>query len=544
MNSVDVLILGGGVNGVAALREFSLNGVSCLLVERGDFSGGASGVSTRMAHGGLRYLENREFALVRESVRERNLLLKNAPHMTAEQALVLPLENIARGFWGSVFNYLGFGARRVAPNYFSIKSALMLYEYFGHVNRILPRHSSRLGRQGLPENIRSSFRAYATYYDGKIINPEGIIFEMLEEAVMASSDAAALNHVDFKLGAEGSVTITDQVSGESYSVSSKIIVNATGAWLDKTNAILGVGSDYVSAVKGAQIIVRHDELRRRIGDTAFYYSDHEGRLVICNPLPRTILMGTTEVVLEDVAELSIEPGEVDYLMRSLSSLFDDIDVRDEHIVAAITGARPLQKTAEGDAYSAKRDHVVHHDDLPDGCLVLSLAGGKWTTFRAFAEELADIAFTRLGKKRQVSTRERTYRGTPVADTPLPDQTDHRACHLFERYGAVWSEISEFCNRGKDRFLLNAPDYTEREIVWLVEYRGAVYLDDIILRRTQIALDGLATDGALHEIARIMAATRGETDEWVTEEVARCSSMNAIRYIRKDLKRHGDTRNVA
>lgn len=529
LTAPDVLILGGGVNGIAVLRELALNGVSAVLLEEGDFVGGASGVSTRMAHGGLRYLENREFALVKEAVRERNLLLKNAPHMVSPQEFILPVRQRVRGYIGGVLSFLGFNKGRISPNYLALKSALMLYEFFGRANRSLPRHRTSLTRRGLPKNIDATFKGYVAYFDGKIENPEGLIFEMLEEALHASEQTAALNYCKSTMEKNGTFAIKDRLTGALFHLQPKLIINATGAWLDATNAKLALNTNYVSAVKGAQIIVRHPGLKKRLGDRAFYYADPDNRLVICNPLSETILMGTTEIVVDDPSRLQVEAREREYLLKALSGLFDDIEVTDKHIVSVITGARPLRNASDGDAYNAKREHAVLADKTPNGTPVLSMVGGKWTTFRPFAEEATERALRYLQRPKTVSTKDRVYRGTPLPETQRPEPSDTRAHRLFERYGAIWQEVAAFCEAGQDWSLTHASTYSKREVIWLIEQRGAVYLDDIILRRTQIALNARATEAALMEIALILAEAAGKDKAWAEAETSKCKAMPAIRF---------------
>lgn len=530
MQSVDALVVGGGVNGVAVLRELALNNVSAVLVEQGDFCAGASGVSTRMAHGGLRYLENREFSLVAESAKERNLLLKNAPHLTAPLQIILPLEALAKDFFGSALNFLGIGKRRVRSNFLSIKLALSIYEFFGRVHRSLPRHSVNVGRSKLPMGLASRFRAHATYFDGRFCNPEGLVFEMLEEAVTGSDAFAALNYVGWAAMPDGSITITDTVTGEVFTVRPQIVINASGAWLDQVNGNLGVATDFVTAVKGTHIVVRNERLLERLKGRAFYFDDGSGRMVICCPLEKTVLMGTTEIAESDPSKLTVEEDEIDYLLTALSGLFDDIPIERGDIISAITGARPLKKAVGDDIYSANRGHAIHcttpeHKHFK----ILSMVGGKWTTFRLFAEQAVDRVLLELERTRLVSTEDRTYRGTlPGSSRSLLDGMDDQSKRLIDRYGNVGFDVAEHCALADDANLASLPTYTEREISWLVLNRGALYLDDVVLRRTQIALDGLASDDVLQEIADILGRVLGRSQLWISNEVARCKQLLAIR----------------
>ncbi len=168
----DVLILGGGVNGVAVLRELALNGVSALLIDSGDFCRGATGASSRMAHGGLRYLENREFKLVAESARERNRLLNHAAHFTRPLEVAVPLPTFLRGLPGSILRFLGFDWKGSTFSTAGLKIALTLYEYLGREGRALPRHKTVLARGKFPRGLARRYKAVVSYFDARIRNPK------------------------------------------------------------------------------------------------------------------------------------------------------------------------------------------------------------------------------------------------------------------------------------------------------------------------------------------------------------------------------------
>ena len=541
LRSVDVIIIGGGVNGVAVLRELALNGVCAVLIEQRDFCAGASGASTRMAHGGLRYLENREFRLVSESTRERNLLLKNAPHQTVPLQVVVPLESFARGLSGSIFSFLGLLRRRTKLSALSLELALTLYEFLGRVDRVLPGHATLLNRSKLPDWLPSRYKAMASYFDGRIRNPEALILEMLEEALSCQADTAALNYADWTKEGDGGFSIADSVTGEVFCLRPKVVVNAAGAWVDRVNVHLGLKTSYVTAVKGAHIVVRNDELRERLDGRAFYFDDGSGRMVICCPLERTVLIGTTEIPVEDPAKAQVEEQEIEYLRDALSRLAPDIPITDDQLVAATIGCRPLRKLGDAEVNRANRDHAIHSAFVNNGGFqVFSLAGGKWTTFRALAEEVCDAVLAHLGAERTISTRDRRYpgaagigplgasneavlRGCAVATGLTPERVNL----LVQRYGAIGIQVARFCSEGADSALEALPEYSEREIIWLIQSRSALLLADILLRRTQIALDGLASLEVLREISTLLARTLGKPRDWADAEVARCLQNKAV-----------------
>ncbi|WP_299724899.1 glycerol-3-phosphate dehydrogenase/oxidase [uncultured Tateyamaria sp.] len=522
LRTPDVLILGGGVNGIATLRDLALNGVSAVLIERGDFCRGASGASSRMAHGGLRYLENREFDLVRDALEERDLLLKHAPHAVVPQAFLLPVEHRLRGTFGAALKFLGMGGRTSQPSALGMKAALMIYDRF-QTSAALPRHKMTLSRVDLPIGTQARFGASLSYFDGKFCNPEGLVFELLQEALDQSSDVTALNHVDFQCLTDGTITLKGD--GVRADITPRLIINATGAWLDRTNALLDVPTDYVTAVKGAQIVLNRPDLLQRLAGRALYFPDTGGRFVICAPLDQTVLVGTSEVVVPDASDATIASAEIDYLLQAMNTLFADLRVTEDDILVATTGARPLQKVKGGNVTAAPRGHVIHVDETPAGQPLMSLAGGKWTTFRGFAEEAADQALKALGKARTVSTRTRGYAGTPTADTPA----DPRDRQLAERYGGLWQAVSAFCAEEADAPLDDAPGFSQREIVWLVQGRGALHLDDLILRRTRLALEQPIEDALLDELAGIMAQALDQTAAWADSEVRRIRALPTVSY---------------
>lgn len=536
----DVLIIGGGVNGVAVQRELALNGVSALLIDHGDFCKGATGASSRMAHGGLRYLENREFKLVAESARERNLLLKYAPHFTKPLEIVVPLSGYVHGLMGSILRFLGFKAANGPLSAASLKGALFLYEFLGRIEKVLPDHRTSLSRRGFPKGIAARYKAIISYFDARIRNPESLVMEMLTDAMQAHAGTVCLNHVDWNYDVDGRVFVNDRVTGQMATVKPRIIVNASGAWVDVVNGFLGQKTQYIRPVKGAHVLLCHNELHQRMAGRAFYFDDGTGRMVICYPLDKTILLGTTEIQVASADDSSIAPTEISYLLNALSDLFDDIDITHEHVVALTTGIRPLQAGGCGSANQANRDHRIAYDELNAGTPLLSLIGGKWTTFRAFGEQAANLILERLHVGRTLTTRERVYPGavglsadanaTNKFSASIADKfglSQKRAADLVSRYGAIASTVADFCSEDVDEDLVTVPDYSRRELLWLVEFRAAMFLDDILLRRTQLVLEGRCNRDVVKEIGQVLANIRGLDQQWAEEEIARCLAMPTI-----------------
>lgn len=524
LDAPEVLILGGGVNGIGVFRDLALNGVSAALIDTGDFAAGASSGSSRMAHGGLRYLEGREFKLVAESARERNMLLHDAGHLVKPLETVVPVRAWIRGLPQTVLRFLGLSQKAGPFSVVALKAGLIVYERFGAVRRALPGHRIWLRRSGFPQGMPAETRAVVSYYDGQITGPERLLFEMLEEA-SAAPGMAALNHLQWSVADDNSFTVTDPVSGQSHVLRPRIIVNATGAGIDRVNARLGIETRFVRGVKGAHLALNHPELFTRMAGRAFYFDDGRGRMVICLPVGDIVLVGTTEVEVTDPDDHSVAPPEVDYLLTALNSLFTDIHIGRQHIAAVTSGIRPLQ-ASEGNATQAARDHALRRNER-GAVPVLSLVGGKWTTFRAFAEQTADLVLNHLGRTRQQTTAGRPYPGAnPPSAADLAQVTGldpARTGQLIGRYGALAAQIAAYCGAGNDAPLTHVPGYSRREIGWLAEHRLALTLEDLILRRTGVVMTGQLTRAGLQEIAEIMAKTLDFGPDWIATQVQGCAA---------------------
>ncbi|TIS78200.1 MAG: FAD-dependent oxidoreductase, partial [Mesorhizobium sp.] len=225
----DVIILGGGINGIGVFRDLALQGLRVLLVERSDFCSGCSAAPSRMIHGGLRYLENGEFELVRESLRERDALLANAPHMVRPLPTTIPIRSVFSGLMNGAANFLGVSETPSTRGALAVKAGLALYDWATRHRRILPRHVFRNAQQtfaqwpGLDQKLRYS----ATYYDAWISYPERLGVELLLDTTRFAPESVAVNYAE--LSREGSnFVVTDTVTEGRLTVSAKAVVNATG----------------------------------------------------------------------------------------------------------------------------------------------------------------------------------------------------------------------------------------------------------------------------------------------------------------------------
>ncbi|MCW1872884.1 glycerol-3-phosphate dehydrogenase/oxidase (plasmid) [Erwinia sp. INIA-01] len=520
----DVLVIGGGVNGVGLLRDLSLNGISATLIDSGDFCAGASSASSRMAHGGLRYLENREFDLVRESARERNMLLHDASHLVKPLEVVVPVRHWVKGLPGTALRFFGFSRSPGPLSFVALKSGLLAYERFGAIRRALPHHKVVLSGRNFPQGLPKAVRSVISYYDGQITGPEALVFEMLEAASRIEG-VTAVNHIRWQYMQDGRITVTDPLSGETAELRPRVIINAAGSAIDRVNSQLGIDATRVRGVKGAHLVLRHPQLHGRMGGRSFYFDDGRGRMVVCMPVQDVTLIGTTEVETDDPQDRQVVDDEVNYLLSSLNHLFDDITLTREHIVAVTSGIRPLQ-AGNGSATQAARDHALF-EDRAGSTPVISLVGGKWTTFRSFAEMAANSVLNLLGRQRTASTADRAYPGAGTLDVVQLAQdsglTTQRTKELYSRYGTVAREVAAFCGQQEDAPVTDAPGYSRREIIWLTRNRMTLNLEDMILRRTNIVMTGRLSTCTLDNIADIMAETLGHDDLWAQTQSQGCAA---------------------
>jgi glycerol-3-phosphate dehydrogenase len=546
---VSVLIVGGGINGIGVFRELALNGVDVLLVERGDFCSGASSASSHMAHGGIRYLENGEFRLVREAVRERNLLLQNAPHLVKPLPTTIPIFKRFSGIMNAARKFFGKLDKPAERGSIVIKIGLMLYDAFtgSSAQRMVPKHKLLSKKKSLQKwsHLNPMIVNTAVYYDGAILQPERLAVEVMLDAELENSNARSLNYMSMVGGMEDMIILRDELTDENFDVKPKLVINATGAWIDSSNRKLGLSSRFIGGTKGSHLILHHDILREAIGDHEFFFENEDGRIVLIYPLYDRVLIGTSDIPVNSPDDVVCTDEEIDYFLDMVKRVFPDISLSRRNIVFQYSGIRPLPYATSTNASQISRDHsieVLSGEWTNLTFPVFSLVGGKWTSFRAFSEQTADKAFEYLGIKRTKNTRFMQIGG---GRGYLPDSVDlqrqieslsawtgvarERLAVLFKRYGTRAEAIATFMNGGTDRLLITLPDYSMREIIFLVTHEKILHLDDFILRRSMLAMLGHLTPEMLDEIAGMIANALGWTKEQRKAEVERTFSILADRH---------------
>ena len=547
---VQAVVIGGGINGISAFRELSLQGVRVLLVERGDFCGACSSAPSRMIHGGLRYLENGELSLVREALRERDALLHNAPHLVHPLPTTVPIRRVFSGLLNAASKALGFAGRPAERGALAVKLGLSFYDFLARRHSDLPGHSFRNRRQTLERwpGLMPSLAYSATYYDAWISHPERLGIELIEDGLAANDAALALNYAEVSRTAGGGLAILDKLSGAMMQVETSLVINATGAWLDKTNSGLFDSREtpprLVGGTKGSHLIIDHPELLKALDGHMIYFENLDGRVCILFPYLGKVLLGSTDIRVDDPSDARCEDEEVAYMLRSLSHVFPGIAVGPESILYRFSGVRPLPHSTERFTGRVSRDHVVRN--LGGTPPVLCMIGGKWTTFRAFGAQCADAALALLGVERRTDSRCRPIGGGDAFPLGAEGQaafaeslrqrfdiSAERVAHAVAHYGSGAAKVLQFCaDAGADAALAEGCSYSEAELRYLIRSEYVCELSDLLQRRTSLAITGEISSSIVSRAAALLAEELG----WSSTETAAAE----LRFRDLLARRHGVT----
>jgi glycerol-3-phosphate dehydrogenase len=529
-------------------RELALHGIDALIVDRGDFACGTTAAPSRMIHAGLRYLEFGEKKLVSEGVHERNLLLQNCPHYIFPLPTTIPYQSRYEGMLGVIRKTLGMspGKRAKRRGGCMIGVGLRMYDQFAAHNRQMPKHhftsktEAFKRRPGLhPDTIGT-----ATYYDGWISYPERLCMEVITDAEAACDTARALNYMSAKSTNGQTVTLRDEISGQDIQVRPKVVVNAAGAWIDFANENLGHPSKLISGTKGAHLILENDELLKAMDGEMLFYETPDGRAVVALPWLGKPMIGSTDIHVDNPDEARCDDDEIDYMIGCLKHLLPNVKVDRSQILSTFSGVRPLMAKAAASTGQMSRSHFTDISEPTENANfpVFSLVGGKWTPFRAFGEQATDKLLQHFGLERKVCTESMPIGGGkdfPSTDLDRKQWTNElaeatglntdRTETLLVRYGTVAREVAKFCTSAPDALLEHHPSYTKREIEYIISKERVLHLDDLLLRRTAIALLGELTGELLDELLAIFASLRELSDEQIAAERKRTTDILKDRH---------------
>ncbi|MEU9119788.1 glycerol-3-phosphate dehydrogenase/oxidase [Streptomyces sp. NPDC048506] len=512
---LDILVVGGGVVGAGTALDAATRGLSTGLVEARDWASGTSSRSSKLIHGGLRYLEMLDFALVREALKERGLLLQRlAPHLVKPVPFLYPLAHKGWERW-----YAGTGV--VLYDAMSVSS--------GH-GRGLPVHRHLSHKRALrvaPCLKKDALVGALQYYDAQMDDARYVATIVRTAAAYGAQVANRARVVGFLREGERVVgaRVQDVEVGDEYRIRARQIVNATGVWTDDTQALIGErGQFHVRASKGIHLVVPKD----RIHSTTGLILRTEKSVLFVIPWGRHWIVGTTDTDWDlDKAHPAASSADIDYLLEHVNSVLATPLTRDD-VEGVYAGLRPLL-AGESDATSKlSREHTVAH---PVPGLVV-VAGGKYTTYRVMAKDAVDEAVHGLDQRVAECVTE---------DVPLVGAEGYKALwnarariavrtglhvarieHLLNRYGSLTEEVLELvvADPSLGEPLAAAEDYLRAEVVYACTHEGARHLDDVLTRRTRISIETFdrGTRSA-REAAELMAPALGWGSEQVEKEIA-------------------------
>jgi len=530
IQETDVLIIGGGINGCGTFRDLSAQGIDCLLLERADFCSGASSGSSRLIHGGLKYLETGEFRLVRESAEERNRLLHNAPHYVSALPSIIPLRSRFGGIIPSAARFLRLNAKLTDRGTLITRLGLALYDLYGRNFRAMPAHRmlKRTALDFLITGMDKGIIGAGLYYEGQMTHSERLGLELVLDGEALNPNSRALNHAVLEGMADGTVTYSTS-KGRSQ-IRPRVIINAAGAWIDQANAQIGVNSHLMGGSKGAHLVVDNPALLSALNGHMVYFGSGDGRVNLLYPFEGRVLIGSTDIPVSDPDDAICDENETAYLCAVVSEVFPDIPVTQNQIRFRFSGVRPLPRS-DAAIGAVTRDHSIATFTASGGLPVFCLIGGKWTTFRKFSEEATDKALAHLARPRQISTEDMAIGGGKDFPRNIAERTkwitecgatnglsEPRVEMLLTRYGTRASEIAN--NLRNETPLISLPDYSCEELEWITRNERVQSLGDLVRNRTLIALSGNLTRTVAAEIAALLAAWLDWSSERTTAEISK------------------------
>jgi glycerol-3-phosphate dehydrogenase len=510
----DVVVVGGGVVGAGSALDAATRGLSVALLEARDWASGTSSRSSKLIHGGLRYLEMLDFALVLEALRERGLILTRlAPHLTRPVPFLYPLQHRS---WERPY----------------VGSGVTLYDAMartgGH-GAGLPVHRHLTRRQALrlaPSLRKDALVGAVQYYDAQLDDARHTMNVVRTAAYYGAQVAGRARVIGFLREGERvvGVRVRDLESGQDFEVHAQQVINATGVWTDETQAMVGERGQFkVRASKGIHLVVPKD----RIQSTTGLILRTEKSVLFVIPWGRHWIIGTTDTDWQlDKAHPAASSTDIDYVLQHVNSVLGTPLTR-EDVEGVYAGLRPLLSGESDSTSKLSREHVVAH---PVPGLVV-VAGGKYTTYRVMAKDAVDEA-----------ARAMDFRVAPCCtdEVPLLGAEGYRAAwnarartaartglhvarieHLLSRYGSLVDEVLDLCRADPSlaRPLPGADDYLAAEVVYAASHEGARHLDDVLARRTRISIEtwdrGVSTAPMA---ARLMAGVLGWSEEQIRREV--------------------------
>ncbi len=488
--SVDVLVVGGGASGAGVALDAISRGLSVAIVEREDLASGTSSRSTKLIHGGVRYLEKAvkqfdrsQFALVRDALHERAVLIRNAPHLCHPLPLVTPLYS-----WLQVPYFM---------------TGLKLYDLLAGRSNLHPSRfvNAREAKRRFPQLRGEGLRGGVVYYDGQFDDARmnvAIAMSAAERGAVVLTHAE-VSELHLQGGRLAGATVHDHLDGSAFELRARAIVNAAGPYVDAVRRLADPdATPMLSASSGVHIVL--DETFSPPDTGLLIPETEDGRVLFLLPWLGSTLVGTTDQPAEIVDDPQATESEIAYILRHLEQYFD-VPVRREDVKSAWSGLRPLVSDPRAaDTAKLSRDHVVHVSD--EG--LVTLAGGKWTTYRRMAADAVDAAITSAGFEGvapsatvdlKLAGAERLRADGAAALQQRGFDADV-AKHLHHAYGDRAELVAELAEDGLGARLADGHPFIEAEVVYARDAELAVTARDVLHRRTRLAfLDEAAAEAA-------------------------------------------------
>ncbi len=515
----DVLVVGAGMTGGGIALDAAARGLSVALIDKEDFASGTSSKSSKLVHGGLRYLQQREFRLVYENLYERQRLLENAPHLVTALPFLIPL-----------FGKDGIVSKTVARSYATV---LWMYDATGGI-RIGHRHkriNAEESHSHLPTLRTDRLVAGFLYYDARGDDAR-IALTLARSAADRGGVVANYVKASSFLTTNGKVTgATVQPCGPNdhdaapIDVRAKVVVNAAGVWADEVRGLeANQDRPSIKPAKGVHISVPYDRLPCDIASVIPVIKDKRSIFVVPWPEANFVYLGTTDTSYEgDLDTPRCTPEDVDYLLSAVNAVTTS-NLTTADVTGVWAGLRPLLQP-EGDRHVSERtaDLSRRHKVATTTSGVVTVTGGKWTTYRKMAEDAVDVVVGHLGRKLNCPTKKLPLHGAPSSKQGLAaiagvDRAT--ATHLAQRYGLDASEVFEDADHKMRKPLIESLPYLRAEAIYAVTHEMAQNLDDVLLRRMRAGIqDAYGTIDAAPKTAKLIGPLLGWDADRQAAEVA-------------------------
>ncbi len=493
----DLLVIGGGITGAGILRRASAEGLKVLLVEQGDFASGTSSRSSKLIHGGFRYLRNGQVNVTRESVREREWLLREAQHLVTPLGFIMPCPP----------------DRSIA---FQFRIGVILYDL------LAPKWNHRsLNRAQIlelcPSLEKGGLERGCFYYDARMDDARMVlrlISESLTDQVHALNYTSANRLLRSASGRVSGAVLKDLSTSDlgEREVRARVVINATGPWSDDLRQQLNAPAR-LRKLRGSHLVFPRDRLDLDDAVTLLHPADHRAMFAI--PWEGVTLVGTTDLdhaIPLDKGEPYCTDAEVDYILQAAQATFPKLSLEHNDILSTFSGLRPVVNTGAANPSKESRAHVVWEEEG-----LITITGGKYTTFRIMAEQTLVRAMVHLPDRKALSGRRRYFKPLPRGFSQR-EVTMDQFLYLAGRYCEETLELLEAARPEENKAIGSLPN-TWAELRWAARTGAVEHLDDLLLRRVRLGM--LLPDGAKEALPRVREITQSELGwsaaRWVQEE---------------------------